>query len=67
MRHALQPGTYVRIGRRDVQPQASLVQGSRQGRDEAVLQVAIEALNLALGAGSVGPAGARVSNGAKSP
>ncbi len=48
----------MRVGRAHIQPQSCLVQGSRQRRDEAALQITIKAFHFAFSAGSVGSAGA---------
>src|SRR5690554_1984294 len=58
VRHPFEPRTYVRIGRGYVQPQSGLIEGRCQRRDEAALQITIEAFNLAFGASAVGSAGA---------
>src|SRR3990167_7548657 len=49
----VQPATDVGIGSRDVEHQARALECRRQRRDEALLEIAIEALDLALGLGAI--------------
>ncbi len=50
----IEPAADVGIGRRHVQDQSGALERGGQRRDEAALEVAVEALDLALGLGPVG-------------
>src|SRR5690606_28048128 len=55
----LQPAADVRVGSFDIEMQAGTLERGGQRGDEALLEVAVEALDLALGSGPVRPADPR--------
>jgi hypothetical protein len=57
--HFRQPRSDMRVGRLDVELQASHLQAGGQRHQEASLEIAVEAFDLALSLGPVGPANPR--------
>lgn len=54
--HLRQPAAYVLVGGLYIQLQPGLFERGGQRHDEALLEIAIEALDLALGLGPIGTA-----------
>jgi hypothetical protein len=58
--HGVEPAPHLAVGQGDVQLQAAGLQRRQQRHQEAALQVAVEAFDLALGPGPVRPAQAQL-------